>query len=171
VAAQRRLADVGHEIREMLEVEPAEVAALAGIEPGARCPTSPRSKPSSTSCGATASASAPSTCAPRRSCARSRPSTARSPASATTERAIKRLRQASRASTGGARTPARLLRGGEQPLQAAVQRAVRRRDRELQLVEHEDPLEAARHSRQAARQEAGHAVAALRGEQALTRSR
>jgi chromosome segregation protein len=30
--ANRRLADVGHEIREMLEVEPAEVAHLAGIE-------------------------------------------------------------------------------------------------------------------------------------------
>ena len=30
---RRRLADVGHEIREMLEVEPAEVAHLAGIEP------------------------------------------------------------------------------------------------------------------------------------------
>ncbi|HEY6992355.1 MAG TPA: chromosome segregation protein SMC [Xanthobacteraceae bacterium] len=29
----RRLADVAHEIREMLEVEPAEVAQLAGIEP------------------------------------------------------------------------------------------------------------------------------------------
>jgi chromosome segregation protein len=30
--ANRRLADVGHEIREMLEVEPTEVAHLAGIE-------------------------------------------------------------------------------------------------------------------------------------------
>jgi chromosome segregation protein len=32
--AKRRLADVGHEIREMLEVEPAAVAELAGIKPG-----------------------------------------------------------------------------------------------------------------------------------------
>ena len=31
---KRRLADVAHEINEMLEVEPAEVASLAGIEPG-----------------------------------------------------------------------------------------------------------------------------------------
>ena len=31
---KRRLTDVAHEIREMLEVEPAEVAGLAGIEPG-----------------------------------------------------------------------------------------------------------------------------------------
>jgi chromosome segregation protein len=30
---KRRLADVAHEIREMLEVEPAEVASLAGIDP------------------------------------------------------------------------------------------------------------------------------------------
>jgi chromosome segregation protein len=35
---KRRLADVGHEIREMLEVEPAEVAMLAGIEPGKELP-------------------------------------------------------------------------------------------------------------------------------------
>ncbi len=34
----RRLADVGHEIREMLEVEPAQVAQLAGIEPGKELP-------------------------------------------------------------------------------------------------------------------------------------
>ena len=33
--AKRRLADVAHEIREMLEVDPSEVAALAEIEPGA----------------------------------------------------------------------------------------------------------------------------------------
>ncbi len=38
VAAKRRLADVSHEIREMLEVDPSEVAALAGIEPGAALP-------------------------------------------------------------------------------------------------------------------------------------
>ena len=36
--AKRRLADVAHEIREMLEVEPAGVAALAGIEPGSVLP-------------------------------------------------------------------------------------------------------------------------------------
>jgi chromosome segregation protein len=35
---KRRLADVAHEIHEMLEVEPAEVANLAGIEPGAALP-------------------------------------------------------------------------------------------------------------------------------------
>jgi chromosome segregation protein len=35
---KRRLADVAHEIHEMLEVEPAEVASLAGIEPGAALP-------------------------------------------------------------------------------------------------------------------------------------
>jgi chromosome segregation protein len=34
-AAKRRLTDVAHEIREMLEIEPDAVAALAGIEPGA----------------------------------------------------------------------------------------------------------------------------------------
>jgi chromosome segregation protein len=36
--ANRRLADVGHEIREMLEVEPTEVAHLAGIEPDKALP-------------------------------------------------------------------------------------------------------------------------------------
>jgi chromosome segregation protein len=36
--AKRRLADVAHEIHEMLEIEPAEVAHLAGIEPGAALP-------------------------------------------------------------------------------------------------------------------------------------
>jgi chromosome segregation protein len=35
---KRRLADVAHEIREMLEVEPAEVAALADITPGTPLP-------------------------------------------------------------------------------------------------------------------------------------
>ena len=35
VAAQRRLSDIAHEIREMLEVEPGAVGALAGIAPGA----------------------------------------------------------------------------------------------------------------------------------------
>ena len=35
---KRRLADVAHEINEMLEVEPAEVANLAGIEPGKPLP-------------------------------------------------------------------------------------------------------------------------------------
>jgi chromosome segregation protein len=36
--AKRRLTDVCHEIREMLEVEPAEVAAMAEIEPDAALP-------------------------------------------------------------------------------------------------------------------------------------
>ena len=35
---KRRLADVAHEIHEMLEVEPAEVANLAGIDPGKPLP-------------------------------------------------------------------------------------------------------------------------------------
>ncbi len=35
---KRRLTDVAHEIREMLEVEPAEVAMLAGIAPGKELP-------------------------------------------------------------------------------------------------------------------------------------
>ena len=37
-AAHRRLGEISHEIREMLEVEPAAVAQLAGIEPGAELP-------------------------------------------------------------------------------------------------------------------------------------
>ena len=39
--ALRRLADVQHEIREMLEVEPEAVPALAGIEPGQELPDVP----------------------------------------------------------------------------------------------------------------------------------
>jgi chromosome segregation protein len=35
---KRRLADIAHEIHEMLEIEPAEVAALAGIVPGKTLP-------------------------------------------------------------------------------------------------------------------------------------
>src|SRR5262249_28883173 len=35
---KRRLGDVAHEIRDMLEVEPAEVAKLAGIDPGKALP-------------------------------------------------------------------------------------------------------------------------------------
>jgi chromosome segregation protein len=37
-AARRRLTDIAHEILEMLEVEPAQVAGLAGIEPGTALP-------------------------------------------------------------------------------------------------------------------------------------
>ncbi|MPZ57287.1 MAG: AAA family ATPase [Rhizobiales bacterium] len=37
-AARRRLADIGHEIVEMLEVEPAKIAGLAGIEPDTALP-------------------------------------------------------------------------------------------------------------------------------------
>jgi chromosome segregation protein len=40
-AAKRRLVDVGHEIVEVLEVEPARVAALAGIEDGEALPEVP----------------------------------------------------------------------------------------------------------------------------------
>ena len=73
--AKRRLADVAHEIREMLEVEPPRVAALAEIKPAKRRRTSPKSRPIWRSCGASASVWAPSTCAPRKNCARSKPST------------------------------------------------------------------------------------------------
>ena len=75
--AKRRLADIEREIHDMLEVEPHAVAALAEIEPGAELPPLPRSRKTSKSCAATASGSAPSTCAPRKNCARSRPSTPR----------------------------------------------------------------------------------------------
>src|SRR5262249_30096696 len=37
-AAKRRLTDVAHEIREVLEVEPDAVAAIAQVEPGAPLP-------------------------------------------------------------------------------------------------------------------------------------
>ena len=55
--------------RDARSASPDAVAALAGIAPGddaAGCRR--RSKPSSNGCGATASGSAPSTCAPRKSC-------------------------------------------------------------------------------------------------------
>jgi chromosome segregation protein len=37
-AARRRLADIGHEIVEMLEVQPVQIAELAGIKPGVELP-------------------------------------------------------------------------------------------------------------------------------------
>ena len=76
--AKRRLTDIAHEIHEMLEIEPdARRAASPASSRTPRCRTSPPSKPSLNGCAATASGSAPSTCAPRRSWARSRPSTPR----------------------------------------------------------------------------------------------
>ena len=99
---------------------------------------------SSRSCGATASGSAPSTCAPRKSCARSRPSTRPS----ITERddlveAIKRLRQGIQSLNREARE--RLLASFE-VVNAHFQRLFTELfgggTAELQLVENEDPLEA-----------------------------
>jgi chromosome segregation ATPase len=72
--ARRRLDDIEREIRDMLEVEPHGVAALAEISRERSCRRSPTSRPTWKSCAATASAWARSTCAPRRNCAKSRPS-------------------------------------------------------------------------------------------------
>ena len=163
--AKRRLADIAHEIREMLEVEPAAVAELAEHRSRARrCPTSPRSRASSNACAASASGSAPSTCAPRRSCARSR----RSTTTLTTERddlveAIKRLRQGIQSLNREARE--RLLASFE-VVNGHFQRLFTQLfgggTAELQLIESDDPLEAGLEIlAQAARQEARDAVAAL----------
>ena len=84
-AANRRTTDIEHEIREMLETEPANVAALAEIAPGTELPRGRRNRGAAGKAArATASGWAPSTCAPRKSCAKSRRSTAASSPSATT---------------------------------------------------------------------------------------
>ena len=72
---KRRLADVAHEIREMLEVEPEAVAELAELKPGQPLPDVAEVEERSTASAASASGSAPSICAPRKSWTRSRPST------------------------------------------------------------------------------------------------
>ena len=83
-SAKRRLTDIAHEIRDRLEVEPDAVAGLAGITEGETLPdVAEHRSANSKSCGAIASGSARSTCAPRKNCARSRSSTASSPPSAT----------------------------------------------------------------------------------------
>ena len=77
--AKRRLADIAPR-------NPRDAGSRArrrrrrwpSIKPGARAARRRRrSRPSSSSCAASASGSAPSTCAPRKNCARSRPSTPR----------------------------------------------------------------------------------------------
>ncbi len=73
--AKRRLADIGREIHDMLEIEPAGLAELAGIKAGADCPRSPTSRQRWNGCGASASGWVRSICAPRKNCARSKPST------------------------------------------------------------------------------------------------
>ena len=81
---KRRLADIEREIHDMLEVEPqARGRPRRDRSRAPNCRRWPRSRRISKSCAATASGSAPSICAPRKSCARSRPSTPRSPPSAT----------------------------------------------------------------------------------------
>ena len=129
----------------MLEVEPAEVAgARRASSRTPRCPTSPRSRPSSNGCGASASGSAPSICAPRRSCARSRPSTT----TLTTERddlveAIKRLRQGIQNLNREARE--RLLASFEvvnDHFKRLFTELFGGGTAELQLIESDDPLEA-----------------------------
>ncbi len=128
---KRRLADVAHEIREMLEVEPAEVANLAGIEPDRALPDVAEVETNLERL--------------RRDRERLGAVNLRAEeelrevetqhGTLTTERddlveAIKRLRQGIQNLNREARE--RLLavvRSGQQPLQASVQRAVRRRHR------------------------------------------
>ena len=74
---KRRLADIEREIHDMLEVEPHAVAAWPRSSRARNCRRSPRSRKTSKSCAATASGLARSICAPRKSCAKSRPSTRR----------------------------------------------------------------------------------------------
>ena len=76
--AKRRLADIEREIHDMLEVEPQARRRPRRNRAGRGIAAArPRSRKTSKSCAATASGSARSICAPRKSCARSRPSTRR----------------------------------------------------------------------------------------------
>ena len=129
----------------MLEVEPAQVAALAEIGRGRRrCPTLPISRPSSRSCAATANDWARSICARKRNCAKSR----RQHNSLAGERddlveAIKRLRQGIQNLNREARE--RLLASFEivnSHFKRLFKELFGGGEAELQLIESEDPLEA-----------------------------
>ena len=142
--AKRRLADIAHEISEMLEVEPEATASSPKSRRAANCPTSPKSKPRWTGCAASASGLAPSICAPRKSCARSRRSTARlRPSAMTWWKRSSGCGRASRTST------ARRASGCSPPSRwsTAISSSCSPKlfgggTAELQLIEHDDPLEA-----------------------------
>ena len=138
-------------------------AELAEIKPGAELPRPSRSKKSSTAFGANASGSAPSTCAPRRSSTRSKRSTQPHHRARRPGRGDPRLRQGIQSLNREARE--RLLTSFEvvnRPLQEAVRRAVRRRHRRAAADrERGSARSRPRNHGQAARQEAGDAVAAL----------
>ena len=129
------------------------------------CRRSPRSRKTSKSCAATASGWAPSICAPRKNCARSRPSTP----TLTTERddlveAIKRLRQGIQSLNREARE--RLLTSFEtvnEHFKRLFTELFGGGEAALHLIESDDPLEAGLEIiAKAARQEAADAVAAVR---------
>src|SRR5499427_4241390 len=106
----------------------------------------------------------------RQSARRGRAARGRDPARLARDRARRPGRSDQAAAPGhpepqprSARAAARLLRDGEQPLQAPVHRAVRRRDRGAAADRARGPARGRpRNHRQAAGQEAGDAVAALR---------
>ncbi len=124
---KRRLADMEREIHDMLEVETARRCSLLPRSSRARnCRRSPRSRKTSKSCAATASGSAPSICAPRKSCARSRPSTPGSPPSATIwSKPSSGCARASRTEPQprGARAAVDLVRDRQRALQAGCSRS------------------------------------------------
>ena len=141
---KRRLADLAAEIREILETEPERSPGSPASKQIRRCPTSPKSRPISTSSSATANGSAPSICAPKRSCAKSRPSTS----TLVSERddlveAIKRLRQGIQSLNREARE--RLLASFavvNSHFQRLFSELFGGGTAELQLIENDDPLEA-----------------------------
>ena len=73
--ASRRLADIEREIHDMLEVEPDGAAEIAELEPEEQLPPIAEIEENLDSSAATASGWARSICAPRKSCAKSKPST------------------------------------------------------------------------------------------------
>ena len=122
-----------------------------------RCRSLPRSRRSSSGCAASASGWAPSICAPKRNCARSRPSTRRS----TTERddLVEAISEAAprhpEPQPRGARAAAGLVRAGQQALPASVHPLVRRRHRRTAADRERRPARSRpRNPGQAARQEA-----------------
>ncbi len=143
--AKRRLADIEHEIRETLEVEPAAAAELAELKPDDDAAgRSPTSKQSSNASSASASGLARSIFSPNRNWARSRRSTPSSPASATIlVEAIKRLRQGIHSLNHEARE--RLL-ASFATVNAHFTKLFTELfgggTAELQLIESDDPLEA-----------------------------
>ena len=142
-AAAQRLAEITRAIADALETRRAGSPRSPGLRPGAALPTRRTSRRGSAVCRASASGSARSTCAPRRSSPRSRPS-------ATASRRARRPRRGDQAPAPGDRQPqprgpraaARRLRRGQRHFRRLFTTLFGGGTAELTLIDSDDPLEA-----------------------------